>query len=340
MPTGVTARSSVSPVRMRTTRSSGTTKILPSPTSPVRPPSQSASIVGLDEGVRDRDLEPDLLREAHLHGGAAVGLDAVELAAVALDAAHREPAHLGAVESLQHIVRLLRAHDADNELHSGILSTPAGSGRAVGPARASFTGAARRVIRPPYRIPGRRCPDVQAARRVLRRRSRARLCGARPATQGASRSARGGRCAASRDRRGAHRRVGCHVVARGAAAAVDAGRWSATASSRHSPGTPFSSWLPRSAKSIPEPTTRSLTVLETSTSPGAARAATRAPMCTAMPPTSSPISSHSPVCRPARTSSPADDERSAIAMRSGSPGPARRRSPGSRRRSSSTSRPP
>ena len=37
---------SVSPVRIRTTRSSGITKIFPSPTSPVRPPSQSASMVG------------------------------------------------------------------------------------------------------------------------------------------------------------------------------------------------------------------------------------------------------------------------------------------------------
>ena len=49
-PTGVTAPSSVSPVRMRTARSSGTTKILPSPTSPVRAPSQSASIVGSTNG--------------------------------------------------------------------------------------------------------------------------------------------------------------------------------------------------------------------------------------------------------------------------------------------------
>ena len=64
MPTGVTAPSSVSPVRMRTTRSSGTTKILPSPTSPVCPPSQSASIVGCDELVGDRDLEADLLGRA------------------------------------------------------------------------------------------------------------------------------------------------------------------------------------------------------------------------------------------------------------------------------------
>ena len=93
--TGVTAPSSVSPVRMRTTRSSGTTKILPSPTSPVCAPAQSASIVGCDELVGDGDLEADLLREPHLHGRAAVGLDAVELASVALNAGEREAAHLG-----------------------------------------------------------------------------------------------------------------------------------------------------------------------------------------------------------------------------------------------------
>src|SRR5215471_3068254 len=56
--------------------------------------------------------------------------------------------------------------------------------------------------------------------------------------------------------------------------------------------------MPRSVKVRPEPATRSFTVLETSTSPGPARAETRAPMWTAMPPTSSPMISHSPVCRP------------------------------------------
>src|SRR6201999_683219 len=45
-PTGVTASLPGSPVRMRTTRSRSSTKILPSPTSPVRPPSHNASIVG------------------------------------------------------------------------------------------------------------------------------------------------------------------------------------------------------------------------------------------------------------------------------------------------------
>ena len=115
--TGVTAPCRSRPVRMRTARSSGTTKILPSPTSPVRPPSQSASIVGSTNGVGDRDLEADLLGEAHLHRGAAVGLDAVELAAVALHAAHRYSAHLGAVERLQHVVGLLGPNDPDDELH-------------------------------------------------------------------------------------------------------------------------------------------------------------------------------------------------------------------------------
>lgn len=37
----------------------------------------------------------------------------------------------------------------------------------------------------------------------------------------------------------------------------------ATAKSRHSPGTPFSVWLPRSSKPIPEPATRSRTVADT-----------------------------------------------------------------------------
>ena len=116
-PTGVTAVSSVSPVRIRTARSSGTTKILPSPTSPVLPPSARACDRRLDEGVGDRDLEADLVGHADLDGRAAVGLDPVELAAVALDVADRDPAHLGAVEGLEHVIRLLRADDPDDELH-------------------------------------------------------------------------------------------------------------------------------------------------------------------------------------------------------------------------------
>src|SRR5262245_11222431 len=62
----------------------------------------------------------------------------------------------------------------------------------------------------------------------------------------------------------------------------------------HSPGTPFRVWRPRSRKRRPEPATRSLTVLDTSTSPGAALAATLAPMWTARPETRSSRSSTSP----------------------------------------------
>jgi hypothetical protein len=56
-----------------------------------------------------------------------------------------------------------------------------------------------------------------------------------------------------------------------------------TAKRRQVPGTPLSSCSPRSAKSRPDPTTRGGTVPDTSTSPPLARAATRAPMWTAIP---------------------------------------------------------
>ncbi len=70
------------------------------------------------------------------------------------------------------------------------------------------------------------------------------------------------------------------------------------------PGTPLSSCAPRSSNSNPDPITRSRSLLDTSTSFGPARALTRAPMCTAIPPMSSPRTSHSPVCNPTRTSIP------------------------------------
>lgn len=76
------------------------------------------------------------------------------------------------------------------------------------------------------------------------------------------------------------------------------------ANSCHSPGTPFRTWLPRSAKQIPDPATRSFTVFHTSTSPGPARLETREGMWTAIPASRSPLISTSPVCRPARTSRP------------------------------------
>ncbi len=74
--------------------------------------------------------------------------------------------------------------------------------------------------------------------------------------------------------------------------------------SRHSPGTPRSWWTPRSSNSSEEPTTRSLTVLDTSTSRSWASSQTRSPMCTAIPPMSPFHSSHSPVCNPHLVGSP------------------------------------
>jgi len=61
------------------------------------------------------------------------------------------------------------------------------------------------------------------------------------------------------------------------------------------PGTPFRLWATRSSNRRPDPATRSLTVLDTKTSSGAARAPILAPICTAIPPSFSPITSHSPV---------------------------------------------
>jgi hypothetical protein len=59
--------------------------------------------------------------------------------------------------------------------------------------------------------------------------------------------------------------------------------YSFTRNRTHSLGTPFKEWAPRSSNRMPDPATRSFTVLETRTSLGSAPAATRAAMCTAIP---------------------------------------------------------
>ena len=82
-----------------------------------------------------------------------------------------------------------------------------------------------------------------------------------------------------------------------------------------------------------EPATRSLTVLETSTSPGAASDAMRAPIETAMPATLPSLTSHSPVWRPARNA------RSSSPSGRGSPPRRGRREPGHRRQRRTRRRP-
>src|SRR4051812_12076267 len=98
---------------------------------------------GLDEVLAHGDLAADLVGEPHLHGRATVGLDALELAAVALDAADRDTADLGAVERLQDVVDLLRPDDADHELHS---AAPLSN---VDARRERHGGLPRGAMRPP-----------------------------------------------------------------------------------------------------------------------------------------------------------------------------------------------
>src|ERR1700730_1801884 len=83
----------------------------------------------------------------------------------------------------------------------------------------------------------------------------------------------------------------------------------AIAKRRHSPGTPVKACMPRFSNAMPEPTTKSFTVLETRTSPGIARPAIRLPICTAIPPTFLLTIWHSPVWSPALTSIPIERTR-------------------------------
>jgi hypothetical protein len=70
------------------------------------------------------------------------------------------------------------------------------------------------------------------------------------------------------------------------------------------PGNPLSSRGSRRANVTREPATRSVTMRETSVSPGPASLMMRAAALTAMPAMSSPRASTSPVCRPDRSESP------------------------------------
>ena len=73
--TGVRASTSRSPVRMRTTRSSGWTKIFPSPTSPVRAALEDRLDRRFDERLGHGHLDADLVAELEHERRAAVVLD-------------------------------------------------------------------------------------------------------------------------------------------------------------------------------------------------------------------------------------------------------------------------
>ncbi len=98
-----------------------------------------------------------------------------------------------------------------------------------------------------------------------------------------------------------------------------------TAKSRQSAGMPLSSCLPRSSNVVPDPATRSTTVRDTRTSPGCAVSQTRHASWTAMPASSVPRRSTSPVWIPTGTSRPIWRAASRIAVPHGSLGRGRRR---------------
>src|SRR5688572_2381732 len=79
----------------------------------------------LDEVVGHGDLEADLLGQPDPYARAAVRLHTVELSSMTLHTAHREPTYFGAVERLQHLVRLLGADDPDHEFHGAQASSGA-----------------------------------------------------------------------------------------------------------------------------------------------------------------------------------------------------------------------
>ena len=86
----------------------------------------------LDEVVRDADLEPHLLGELHLHRRAAVGLHALRLAPVPLDARDRQPLDVSPEERFQDVVHFLGSDDGHDELHERTSEGTAGVAAARG----------------------------------------------------------------------------------------------------------------------------------------------------------------------------------------------------------------
>src|SRR5262249_28331872 len=72
---------------------------------------------GLDERLRDGDVDLHLFDELEDHRGAAVELDRFVLAAVALDLAEGNAGHAGAKERRLHLGEPLDANDRRDEFH-------------------------------------------------------------------------------------------------------------------------------------------------------------------------------------------------------------------------------
>src|SRR5687768_9161969 len=76
---------------------------------------------GFDKMIGHTDLDPDFFLQLHLHGGAAIGFDALHLPTVALDPMNRQAVDLSAEKSLQNIIQLLGTDDGHHQLHVRLL---------------------------------------------------------------------------------------------------------------------------------------------------------------------------------------------------------------------------
>src|ERR1700738_2931442 len=72
---------------------------------------------GLNERVREADLESHLVVELYLDRRAAIGLHRFGLAAVAADSADGQPTHFGPVQCFEYFVEFFRSNDRYDELH-------------------------------------------------------------------------------------------------------------------------------------------------------------------------------------------------------------------------------
>src|SRR5690606_16950649 len=87
------------------------------------------------------NLEARLFLQRHLDGGAAVVLDVLRLATVALHAADRDATHLGTEERLEHAVEPVRPDNRDDQLHArppsaeAVATTWENAAAASGPTR-------------------------------------------------------------------------------------------------------------------------------------------------------------------------------------------------------------
>ena len=114
---GQTAASSVSPVRMRTTCSTGMTKILPSPILPVLAARQDGVDAALDVLALHHHLHLHLGQKVDHVLSATVELGVALLAAKALDLGDREARHAHLGQGLAHFIELEGFDDGNDLLH-------------------------------------------------------------------------------------------------------------------------------------------------------------------------------------------------------------------------------